>query len=350
MRSRTIHCLGSGAALGIVLAFLTPKAEGQVRVTEIASETAQVDIVRGRGKQVTLPEAATDVFIAAPNVANVTVTDAKHFFLFGNTSGDTTLIASNAKGVMYSAVVHVTDPVVDKPINKQVNLQVRFVEVRRSFSQQLGINLLTSGSNGFQFGTPSTATNIVSGRIGLGGGFDILATIQAAVTSGDAHILANPSLTTISGQEGKFLAGGEVPIPQPGGLGATGITYKPYGVSLTYAPVVLPDGRISVKLAPEVSQLDYANGVSIQGTRVPGTTNRRAETVVELRSGQSMMIGGLLMNTSNNSNTRTPLLGDLPILGALFRSKQWQREETELVVIITPYLVKPTDGPLETPK
>ena len=148
----------------------------------------------------------------------------------------------------------------------------------------------------------------------------------------------------MSGETATFLAGGEVPVPIAGGFGTTSVEYKQYGVSLAYTPTVLSDGRISLRVRPEVSQLDYANAVQLNGTRVPGLTTRRVETTLELGPGQSMMIGGLLQNGHNNTIQKTPFLGDLPIIGSLFRSNGFQRNETELVIIITPYLVKPVNS------
>ncbi len=245
----------------------------------------------------------------------------------------------------------------------QVNLQVRIAEVSRGFSKTIGVNVLArDNTGGFQFGISSgrsagtfnndgTKTYAVGSQqatIGLAGkllGLDLLSAIDLGETIGQVTTLANPNLTALSGETGSFLAGGEVPIPMAGGLGTQSVDYKQYGVSLSYTPTVLSDGRISLRVRPEVSQLDYSNAVTISGTRVPGLTSRRAETTVELGSGQSLMIGGLLSNSRNNSIQKTPFLGDIPILGALFRSNSWQRNETELVIIITPYLVKPVDNP-----
>ncbi|MDP1025794.1 type II and III secretion system protein family protein [Sphingomonas sp. KR1UV-12] len=244
----------------------------------------------------------------------------------------------------------------------QVNLQVRIAEVSRGFTKNLGVNILTKDTTGgFQFGIGSgrsagtfnadgTKTYTIGSQrstIGLAGkllGLDILSAIDLGETVGQVTTLANPNLTALSGETGSFLAGGEIPIPLAGGLGTVSVEYKQYGVSLSYTPTVLSDGRISLRVRPEVSQLDYSNAVTISGTRVPGLTSRRAETTVELGSGQSLMIGGLLSNSRNNSIDKTPFLGDLPILGSLFRSNSWQRNETELVIIITPYLVKPVDN------
>jgi pilus assembly protein CpaC len=176
---------------------------------------------------------------------------------------------------------------------------------------------------------------------------DLLASLNLAEQNGLVTTLANPNLTALSGETASFLAGGEIPIPISQGLGAVSVEYKQYGVSLAYTPTVLSDGRISLRVRPEVSQIDNANAVTVGGTRVPGITTRRAETTLELGSGQSMMIGGLLSNSHGNNIDKTPFLGDLPIIGSLFRSTNFQRNETELVIIITPYLVKPVSDPAQ---
>ncbi|MCP3735201.1 type II and III secretion system protein family protein [Sphingomonas sp. RP10(2022)] len=257
----------------------------------------------------------------------------------------------------------------------QVNLQVRVAEVSRSFIKNVGVNLQSfDNSGGFQFGigqgrgaaqyapggglfvntttasagTTSLATGAAGSTIALAGkllGVNLLSAIDLGETTGQVTTLANPNLTALSGETATFLAGGEIPIPIAQGLGAVSVEYKQYGVSLAYTPTVLSDGRISLRVRPEVSQLDYSNAVQLNGTRVPGITSRRAETTLELGSGQSMMIGGLLQNSHNNNIQKTPFLGDLPIIGSLFRSNGFQRNETELVIIITPYLVKPVNSP-----
>jgi len=257
----------------------------------------------------------------------------------------------------------------------QVNLQVRIAEVSRTFIKNVGVNLgSVDGTGGFKFGiargsatttfapggplgvgftsAPSggSLVNSSSGAsaIGLAGkllGLDLLAAVDLGETLGQVTTLANPNLTALSGETATFLAGGEIPIPLSGGLGTVSVEYKQYGVSLAYTPTVLSDGRISLRVRPEVSQIDNASAVTVGGTRVPGITTRRAETTLELGSGQSMMIGGLLSNTHGNNIDKTPFLGDLPIIGSLFRSNSFQRNETELVIIITPYLVKPANSP-----
>ena len=252
----------------------------------------------------------------------------------------------------------------------QVTLKVRIAEVNRSVLKQMGVNLLTQDStSGFKFGiaqgggihiadptVPNDVTKVIRNAVGstlIGGGklfgLDILGSLDIAANDGVATILAEPNLTALSGETASFLAGGEFPIPVSQSLGAVTIEYKQYGVGLAFTPVVLGDGRISMRVRPEVSQLSDAGSVTLNGFKVPALTTRRAETTVELGSGQSFMIAGLLQNTANNSIDKAPFLGDIPVLGALFRSTHFQKQETELVIIVTPYLVRPVSGQLALP-
>jgi pilus assembly protein CpaC len=263
----------------------------------------------------------------------------------------------------------------------QVMLRVRFSEVNRDISKTIGMNLLTRDtSGGFLFGasqgSPGTITTNSTGKVdtnsgvGNGGtiynaiaaatgtrlnfaghllGMDVLSALDLAETDGYANTLAQPTLTALSGETASFLAGGEIPIPVPQYQGVTTIEYKQYGVSLSFTPTVLADGRISLRVRPEVSQLTSST-VQINGYQIPGLTTRRAETTVELGSGQSFVIGGLLSANSNNSVTKAPGLGDLPIIGALFRSNTFKKSESELVIVVTPYLVRPvSDRQIATP-
>ncbi len=189
--------------------------------------------------------------------------------------------------------------------------------------------------------------------IGLAGhlfGLNVLNTLDVGEQMGLVTTLAQPNLTAISGETAEFLAGGEFPIPIPGGLGATGIEYKKFGVSLSYTPTVLADGRISLRVRPEVSELSTNGAVSINGYSIPGLTVRRTETTVELGSGQSFMIAGLMSNSASHTIEKLPGAGDVPIIGALFRSTSFQQGETELVIVVTPYLVRPVnDGDISLP-
>jgi pilus assembly protein CpaC len=252
----------------------------------------------------------------------------------------------------------------------QVMLKVRIAEVNRSALKQIGVNLLgrdpkpggaffgigqgnpgdlgggTAGG-GRTFNFPSAGTGL--GLAGKVLGLDLLGTLDLLQNDGVVSTLAEPNLTALSGETASFLAGGEFPIPVSQGNNAVSVEYKQYGVSLAFTPIVLGDGRISLRVRPEVSQLSDAGSVTLNGYVVPALTTRRAETTVELGSGQSFMLAGLLQNTSNNSIKKAPFLGDLPILGALFRSTSYQRNETELVIVVTPYLVRPSSGPLALP-
>jgi pilus assembly protein CpaC len=268
----------------------------------------------------------------------------------------------------------------------QVSLRVRFAEVSRSLVRTLGANLTTvDGSSGMRFGigngravAPGTwspqgplgvgpGTNqpafdlpdplkdivgpgvrsVASGTTiaGLGRflGLDILGALDLAERDGLVVTLAEPNLTALSGETAEFLAGGEFPIPLSQGLGTTSIEYKNYGVSLAYTPTVLANGRISMRVRPEVSELSSAGAVILENVTIPALTVRRAETTVELGSGQSFMIAGLLSNNAQSTIDKAPGAGDVPVLGALFRSSEFRKGETELVIVVTPYLVKPVD-------
>ncbi|HET9353592.1 MAG TPA: secretion system protein, partial [Sphingomicrobium sp.] len=241
----------------------------------------------------------------------------------------------------------------------------------RSLIKQFGVNLLTGDStSGFQFGIaqgqgiwipeagsdstspPSVLRNAIGSTLSGSGklfGLDILASLDIAAKDGLVTVLAEPNLTALSGETASFLAGGEFPIPVSQSLGAITIEYRQYGVGLAFTPIVLADGRISMRVRPEVSELSNEGAVRLNDFLVPALTTRRAETTVELGSGQSFMIAGLLRNTNTNDVNKAPFLGDLPILGALFRSTSFRRSETELVIIVTPYLVRPTSGQLAAP-
>jgi pilus assembly protein CpaC len=249
---------------------------------------------------------------------------------------------------------------------QQVTLQVRFAEVSRSASTALGVNFGVASGGGFGASTigqvaPFGITNAQNSTVpilgvpspgptvtGFGRGvigattFDLF--ISALRENNLLRVLAEPSLTTLSGQEASFLAGGEIPIPVPQtGGGANGsyvitVDYKKFGVRLTFVPVVLGDGRIRLKVTPEVSDLDNTHSITNAGFQIPAFTTRTATTTVELNEGQTLSLAGLLNNRVNTSSQVTPLLGDLPIIGTLFRSVRYDRQETELVVLVTPHL------------
>jgi pilus assembly protein CpaC len=249
---------------------------------------------------------------------------------------------------------------------QQVQLQVKIAEVDRTASSELGMNLAFTDGVGFGGTNIGPSPFATSGGVlgeavtpsGLGaageGGATQLAHFGVGATAVDvfvdalrqnnlARILAEPNLIAISGQNASFLAGGSFPYPvaqASGGGTTTTIQFQNYGVTLNFVPVVLGNGRIRLKVAPEVSQLDFAHEVESAGTEVPGLTIRQVETTVEMNEGQTFAIAGLLQNSQSGQKSVTPLLGDLPVIGALFRSVKYQRDETELMVLVTPRLVE----------
>ena len=252
----------------------------------------------------------------------------------------------------------------------QVNLQVRIAEVNRSLAKEISGNLLTrdrdgpmgngfiggvfggrqagvitypdSGGTTYTINTPAGIRSIAgAGRLF---GLDLIASLDVGERSGMVVTLAQPNLTAISGETADFLAGGEFPIPIPGNFAGTTIEYRKYGVSLAYTPTVLSNGRISLRVRPEVSELSTEGAIEMEGFQIPALTIRRAETTVELGSGESFMIAGLLNNRSIGAIDKMPGIGDVPILGTLFKSDSFRRGETELVIVVTPYLVQPVSA------
>jgi pilus assembly protein CpaC len=283
----------------------------------------------------------------------------------------------------------------------QVNLQVKFAEVSRTLLREIGGNLQTYDAvGGFRFGL-GTGRQIATGTFNPGGplgvgsniqnpaialpvldrfgqpvindngtiltqnitgpginsnggtslagigrlfGLDMLGAMDLSERLGLVTTLSQPNLTALSGETATFLAGGEFPIPIAQGLGQVTIEYREFGVSLAYTPTVLSNGRISMRVRPEVSELSTQGSITLNGFQVPALTTRRTETTVELGSGQSFMIAGLMSSNSQKLIDKAPGLGDVPILGNLFRSREFRRGETELVIVVTPYLVKPVDA------
>ena len=241
----------------------------------------------------------------------------------------------------------------------QVTLQVRIVQMQRSVSDKLGVNWQALGNIGTIGKLPALGAMLNGGVAALGStvapGLAFTAALDALASDGLVRILAEPNLTVISGQKANFLVGGEDPIPVPGQNGQVTIEYKKFGVSLSFLPTVYSDGRINIHVAPEVSQPIAQSAVVIpaanQTFQVPSFSVSRAETTVQLGSGQSFAIGGLLQDVINDGASGIPNISSIPVLGALFRDDNFNRQQTELVIIITPYIVRPVDSPrvLQTP-
>ncbi|MBL4801675.1 MAG: type II and III secretion system protein family protein [Emcibacter sp.] len=251
----------------------------------------------------------------------------------------------------------------------QVNLRVRIAEIGRDTRKQLGFNwenLFVNGSTAIGMVQGSDVLNLIPDPTGLtnnlikqfavqgrgvnslfggfrAGNFDINYIIDALETEGVLSILAEPNLTTLSGEPASFLAGGEYPVPTLDD-GQVVIEFKEFGISLEFTPVVLSNGRINMHIKPEVSQLSSNGSITLQGFNIPALSTRRVETTIELGSGQSFAVAGLLQNSVTHDLEKFPWLGDIPILGTLFRSSKFRRQETELVIIVTPYIVEPHKG------
>jgi pilus assembly protein CpaC len=253
-------------------------------------------------------------------------------------------------------------PITGKVVNSlvirgldQVTLRVTITEIRREILKQLGVSMAGTGTtpNSFTIDNPFalngaiTATQAVLGWANTNGtGFS--ATLKAFERQGVARTLAEPTVTAISGESAKFLAGGSIAVPSgeqctAGGGCVLGFAYQPYGVTLNFTPVVLSQGRIQLRVATEVTDIDYEKQITIQGTSIPAFRTRRNETTVELPSGGSIASAGLISTDTQQAINGLPGLMNLPILGALFRSRDYQRNETELLIIVTPYIVHAID-------
>ncbi|HEU0117749.1 MAG TPA: type II and III secretion system protein family protein [Alphaproteobacteria bacterium] len=258
--------------------------------------------------------------------------------------------------------------------SNQINIRVRFAEVTRSEDNTLGIDWQSFGNiGGMLFGVGTGASvigtdgalfprptnsslatpNDAFGFSHQGKNLNINGMIDALARDGLVNILAEPNLTAMSGETAMFLAGGEIPIPiaqsSSGNNPVFTVEWKTYGISLEFTPTLVGSNRISLHVKPQVSQLTNVGAITLDGTNVPALLTRKAETTVEVGSGQSFAIAGLLDNSQSQTIDEFPILGDLPVIGALFRSNHFQNGQTELVVIITPYLVKPSNEQLALP-
>lgn len=258
---------------------------------------------------------------------------------------------------------------------QQVQLKIRFAEMQRSTSKALGFNFsalggtnnpnLSANTNQFLLNGNRSAAIVdpdgdgvadpnvftdATGAFGIArlatniGGLFLDVVLNALETKGAVKTLAEPNLVTLSGESAEFLAGGEIPVPVAGGDGEVTVTFRPFGISLNFTPTVIDEDVINLVLDTEVSALDAAAGSNINGIIISGFTTRRARTTVELRDGESMAIAGLLQEDFADNASQLPFLGDIPVLGTLFRSSDFQRSQSELVIIITPQLVTPTTG------
>ena len=372
-----------------------------------SSRNTVIKVAKGKPKTVKTNAAFYEIVIGDPDIANVNPLTDKSFYVLGNNLGttgialfdenkqlvgtidvevtlDTDRLASTIRNSVPDADIEVSSAngrlvlsgsakdavaagkaseiatrfsgeeevinTVDISSSQQVQLNVRFVEINRQAGQQLGAKY----SANFAYGLdgrdiiispgeiPTASTGEIVGRL-LSNGASIDIAIKALEERGLARRLAEPNLIARSGQTASFLAGGEFPIPVSEDDGQITVTYKKYGIGLDFKPTVLKDSLISLDIAPEVSSVDASASYKIGDISVPGFIVRRASTSIDLKSGQSFMMAGLLQSQNDMTNMALPGLGKLPVLGPLFSSKSYMRRETELVIIVTPYLVKPID-------
>jgi pilus assembly protein CpaC len=387
--------VGPAIALGLAVAMAaTPTTALNAAPSSMQDNAILMSV--GGSKVINLNAKMSDVVIGDPNVVDVHVRAQNQLYLIAKAAGETSVFVTATNGkVLFSGTVRVGNnltsiddmlklamPGAQIAVNKmngmtqafvgkdvtvvsrlrtatplQVSLQVKIAEVSRDLGHQIGVNIsalstgngrvidalsrrdrdfVTRGTNSlgqrtYTFNQPTDGTTSL--------GFVVAGALDLAESSGLATSLAQPNLTALSGETASFLAGGEYPYTVSNGTQGNSIEFKQYGVQLAFTPTVLADGRISLRVRPTVSTLDFS-----VNTTVPALKSRTAETTVELGSGQAFMIAGLLNNDTANSISKTPGFGEIPILGSLFKSRRFQRHETELVILVTPYLVKPMNA------
>jgi pilus assembly protein CpaC len=317
----------------------------------------RISLGLGRALPLDLPGAVTQVTITNPDIADVVLLTERSVVVNAKAVGETDVLLSGAT----IGRRHLRISVGTGQDRRQVSLGVKFAEVRKEALLELGVSGRVDSKNG----ASSVGTGLLSpsvdgsapvaatgaGRFVSGittfGTDQLTAYLDAQQQAGRARSLAEPTLLANNREEASFLAGGELPIPlaQPGMGGQTLVTivYRPFGVQLKFTAEVINDSLIKLKVAPEVSSLDFANAVLISGFRVPALRSRRVETTIDVRPGQSLIISGLFNEERESVRTGIPGLMSIPIIGMLFSSNRWQRAESELLVVVTPNLVDPNN-------
>ncbi|WP_323155935.1 type II and III secretion system protein family protein [Pseudomonas alvandae] len=334
---------------------------------------ATFEVGQGLQSELRIPAPVTKLAVGDPKIADVQPSGNDAFILTGLMPGATSLMVWTAcSKIPRQSMVFVTGrattaltsaasvPSDDPMLLAQVQTDIRFVEVSRTKLKEASTSILGTRGN-FLFGSPRTLPTvggIVRPSLPVNNDmFNLsfatgktLLMINALEGSGFAYTLARPSLVALSGQSASFLAGGEVPIPVPSaGSDNVSIEYKEFGIRLTLTPTVIGKNRIALKVAPEVSELDFTNAVNIAGTLVPALTVRRTDTSIALADGESFVISGLISTRNSSQVNKFPGLGDIPILGAFFRDNSINREERELLMIVTPHLVQPLAADAQLP-
>ena len=400
------HRTAISALVALTLAGGVAAAARSAQAQTLASEPVQrrsIHVPRDKSLSFRLPGPASKIVIAQPEIAKVTATSDQTFYVQGMEFGSTNMLVYG-KGGGLAEVIDVrvgydgdglqqdlTAAFPNEPIkvrnlgevlmlagevsnsgvqagaekiaekyapdsiisrltitnSQQVILEVRILEASRSALKDLGVNFsIGNDSFGVVSGQGLVGINPPHSSIGTHGGIgpvSIDTAIQALEEKGTLRTLARPNLVAISGQKASFLAGGEFPFPVPADQNKITIEFRPYGVKLDFTPTVQDNGWVRLAVAPEVSQLDFNNAITINNLTIPALTVRRANTTLELRPGDSFAMAGLFQRNYENAVQQTPWLGDVPILGALFRSARWKRSESELLIIVTPRLATPAD-------
>ncbi len=369
-----------------------------------APDARTLVLEKGRSTVIEADQAFSTLVVADPDIAEAMATSNRSFFLRGKVPGATTVLIYNADGTIAelidvevelsldelradlgnllpgeridvypvhdgifldgklttAAAAEMAVQVAERHVpggvanglsvgqSQQVLLEVRFLEASRSAVKEIGFGNDIDARDAVAFTEPSSISGLASKTVALFtnvGGENIDIELRALEEKGVVRTLAEPNLVALSGDTASFLAGGEFPIPVSNEDGQVSVEFKKFGVSLDFTPTVLGDGLVNLRVRPEVSQLDRNNGIRAQDIEIPGISVRRADTTVELHDGQAFAIAGLLQNDYSNDVRQTPWLGNVPVLGALFSSKRYQRQESELVIIIIPRLVQPAPHP-----
>ncbi|MCZ6772804.1 MAG: type II and III secretion system protein family protein [Proteobacteria bacterium] len=393
-------------ALAVLVAGLTPiTSHAAVDGSHVTTSGEDFTIELNEGKLIRLAREADSVFIANPAIADVSVKSTRLIYIFGKAPGETSLFAVDAnENVIANMKIVVTHNITrlqasldklipggevtavsieggiilmgsvetgiqsedarrlaahfigktEEVINRlgvtspnQINLRVRIAEVSRDVVNEFGLDWSALYDGSFSVGLTSlnpffAGTNTLAGSGNIGN-LDLNVLIDALATDNLVTLLAEPNLTALSGETASFLAGGEFPIPVAQDDDSVTIEFKEFGVSLSFTPTLIGNGKISMRVRPEVSSLSNDAQLRLANFVIPSLITRRAETTVELASGQSFAIAGLIQDKTRQAASKLPGLGDIPILGALFQSDRFERNETELVIIVTPYIVKPVN-------
>jgi pilus assembly protein CpaC len=303
-----------------------------------------------------VPDNIKTVSIANPEIADVVVAGPREVLVNGIDIGLTTVVIWNEDNVST-----IFDVVVRGPFSsQQIELRIQVAEVNRTKAFELGADFLVKFSNGYNWtvGTfpgnvaaPSDPLAFFQGAVEgptaalkyMSGGTEVQSLIRALVTSGVLHVLAEPNVVAASGQRAEFLSGGEIPVPiaSAGAQGGATITieWKEFGVKVAFVPTIVDSGIINLEVSPEVSSLDFSNGIEISGFRIPALRSRKATTTVELKEQETLVLAGLIMEEEQRIRSRMPILGHIPLLGYLFSNTQTQKIETELVLVVSPHIV-----------